>query len=410
MSLRLDHMLLHLDHMSLRLKHMPLVPGYMPERPGRWSLRLGYMPEGLGQTVERLEREALLHFAMANKLRAAALLLSLLLLPDLALPQDPELEEQFGEEITVSLISMTVRAVDGKGRPVTGLRPEDFRVKVGRTEVPVVGVDWFSSLESAVGVSPVTAEAITVEEPRPAERLIVFWVQANLHPSRISGQLRLRPYMEELLATLQPGDRMAVVSFDSHLHLRQDFTDDRAVIHAAIDRGMLYGESETGPATGEVSMAGTFDLQAARDAANPERGLQLTAEALADLPGEKLIVYLGWGLGRFGSFGTQMIPSFYPAVRALRRANVPVHVLDVTSADYHDLEVGLEAMAYSTGGTYQKTHILTGLATEFLANVITGYYVITIDPETVPARGGPVTVQLRDRKRGAVIAKPLTLR
>lgn len=347
---------------------------------------------------------------MARKLSATALLLSFLLLPDLSLAQDPELEEQFGEEITVSLIPMTVRAVDGKGRPITGLRPEDFRVKVGRKEVPVVGVDWFSSLESAVGVSPVTAQEVTVSEPRPAGRLVVFWVQASLHPSRISGQLRLRPYIEDFLQTLQPSDRLAVVSFDSHLHLRQDFTEDREVIHAAIDRGMLYGDSETGPATGEVSMAPTFDLQAAKDAANPEKGLQVTAEALAELPGEKLIVYLGWGLGRFGSFGTQMIPSFYPAVRALRKANIPVHVLDVTSADYHDLEVGLEAMAYSTGGTYQKTHILTGLATEFLANAITGYYVVTIDPESVPAKGGPVTIQLRDRKRGSVIARPMTLR
>ena len=350
----------------------------------------------------------MLHCTMAG--RTALLLATLLLLPNLAAAQDPELEEQFGEEITVSLISLTVRAVDGKGRPITGLRPEDFRVKVGKKEVPVVGVDWFSSLESAVGVSPVEVREVTVSAPPPPGKLVVFWVQADLHPSRISGQLRLRPYIEEFLTTLGPADRMAVVSFDSHLHLRQDFTDDEEVIHAAIDRGMLYGESETGPATGEVSLAPTFDLQAAADAASPERGLQVTAEALESLPGEKVIVYLGWGMGRFGSFGTQMIPAFYPAVTALRRANIPVHVLDVTSADYHSLEVGLEAVAYATGGTYQKTHVLTGLATEFLANAITGYYVITIDPESVPAKGGPVTVQLRDRKRGSAITRPMTLR
>jgi hypothetical protein len=105
-----------------------------------------------------------------------------------------------------------------------------------------------------------------------------------------------------------------------------------------------------------------------------------------------------------------MTPAFYPAVRALRRANIPVFVLDVTSADYHSLEVGLEAVAHATGGTYQKTHVLTGLATDFLAQALSGHYVVTIDPGTVPSKGGPVTIELRDRKRGSVITRPLTLR
>ena len=346
---------------------------------------------------------------MAKRLSAAALLF--LLLPSLVYSQDPELEEQFGEEITVSLITMTVRVVDGQGRPITGLAPEDFRVRVGRKEVPVAGVDWFSSIESVVGVSPVEAREETVFEPSAPGRLVVFWVQADLHPSRISGQLRLRPYIEEFLGRLEPADRMAVFSFDSHLHLRQDVTGDLEAVRAAIDRGMIYGDSPTGPASGEESLLPAFDVQAAADAASPERGLQLTAEAMESLPREKVIVYLGWGLGRFGSFGTQMIPAFYPAVRALRRTNIPVHVLDVTSADFHSLEVGLEEVADATGGSYHKTHVLTGLGPDFVANAISGYYVISIDPGMVPEKGGPVTVELRKWIKGSsVLTRSVTLR
>ncbi len=348
--------------------------------------------------------------------RRLAILLAALLLPTLASAQDPKLEDQFGEEITVSLISMTVRAVDGRGRPVTGLGPEDFRVRVGKKEIPVVGVDWFSSGEPAPVVeapgvpTPETVTTVTVTEPRPAGKLVVFWVQSDFDPSRVSGQLRLWPYIDEFIQTLHPADRMAVISYDSHLHLRQDFTQDLETVHAAIYRGMLHGDSETGAGSGEASLLGSFDFRAAEEAASPERALEVTAEAFAALPGEKVIVYLGWGLGRFGSFGVQMTPAFYPAVRALRRANIPVFVLDVTSADYHSLEVGLEAVAHATGGTYQKTHVLTGLATDFLAQAISGHYVISIDPGTVPRKGGPVTVELRDRKRGSVITRPLTLR
>ncbi|MFL6292410.1 MAG: hypothetical protein ACJ759_16075 [Thermoanaerobaculia bacterium] len=346
---------------------------------------------------------------MARRLAIVLLLVAALLFPQIASPQDPRLADQFGEEITVSLISMTVRAVDGRGRPITGLGPEDFRVRVGKKEVPVVGVDWFSSAEPAPPVPPApVAVEDAAAEPQPAGKLVVFWVQADLEPTRISGQLRLRPYTEELLETIHPADRMAVISFDSHLRLRQDFTRDREAVYAAIDRGMLFGDSEMGAGSGEVSLAGSFDFEAAVAAASPERGLELTAEALAELPGEKIIIYLGWGMGRFGSFGVQMTPAFYPAVRALRRANIPVFVLDVTSADYHSLEVGLEAVAHATGGTYQKTNVLAGLATDFLANAISGHYVVTIDPESV-SKGGPVTVELRNRK-GSVITRPVTLR
>ncbi|HWM94383.1 MAG TPA: hypothetical protein VN493_26745 [Thermoanaerobaculia bacterium] len=342
---------------------------------------------------------------MARKLFSTGLLLALLF-PNIAAPQDSKLKDEFGEEITVSLITMTVRAVDGRGRPILGLGPEDFRVRVGKHEVPVVGVDWFASGE--IDDLPLPGPSIPgMLEPPPAGRLVVFWVQADLNPTRISGQLRLRSYTEELLATFHPTDRMAVISFDSHLHLRQDFTQDREVVHAAIDRGMLYGKSEVGPGSGEISLMGSFDFDAAFDAASAERALEVTADALADLPGEKVIIYLGWGLGRFGSFGVQMTPAFYPAVRALRRANIPVFVLDVTSADAHSLEVGLEAVAHATGGTYHKTNILPGLATDFLAQALSGHYVISIDPETVK-KGGPVTVELRGRK-GSAITRPLTL-
>ncbi len=346
---------------------------------------------------------------MARRIRTTALL-AVLLLPTLASAQDSKLEDQFGEEITVSLISMTVRAVDGRGRPITGLGPEDFRVRVGKKEIPVVGVDWFSSGQPAPRAEAPGVPAAPMVEARPAGKLVVFWVQSNFDPTRVRGQLRLFPYIDEFIQTLHPADRMAVISFDSHLHLRQDFTQDLEAVHAAIYRGILHGDSETGAGSGDVSLIGSFDIQAAIEAASPERALEVTADAFGELPGEKVIVYLGWGLGRFGAFGVQMTPAFYPAVRALRRANIPVFVLDVTSADYHSLEVGLEAVAHATGGTYQKTHVLTGLATDFLAQALSGYYVVTIDPGTVPSKGGPVTVELRDRKRGSAITRPLTLR
>lgn len=326
-------------------------------------------------------------------------------------PEEPE--AGFGEEITVALQSLMVRVVDGGGRPVLGLGPEDFRVLVGRREIPVVGVDWISSgaLEPAPeAAAPEPETGSTPEAGTATGKLLVFFVQSDLNPTRISGQLRLRTHTRELLATLQPGDLAAVVSFDSHLKLWQDFTSDTQAVHAAIDDAMLFGgRPERRAGDGPVSLARSFDFAEARDAATPERALELTAQALEPLPGEKAMVYLGWGLGRFSSFGVQMTPDFKPAVRALGKSRVTVFVLDVTSADYHSLEVGLQGVAEATGGTYAKTHELPGLATRALARTLSGHYVLTLDAEALEGRSGDIRIELRGRK-GMVLSRPVSVR
>src|SRR3954469_23270588 len=111
-----------------------------------------------------------------------ALLLSLLLLclsaspaPSAPLPaaQAPSTDE-FQDEITVALRTVTVRVVDDFGRPILGLTPRDFRVRLRGREVPVAGVDWIASGEA---VPPSAADSssagtVTEEEPRAPGKLV----------------------------------------------------------------------------------------------------------------------------------------------------------------------------------------------------------------------------------------------
>ncbi len=325
--------------------------------------------------------------------------------------EDPRFE---GETIDVSLATIVVRVVDTWGAPVLDLKPEDFRVRAGRAEIPVTALDWISGEEPPAPATPAPAAPEPGgEAPPPVARpgrLVVFFVQADLNPTRISGQLRLRPHTRELLDTLPAGDRVAVVSFDSHLKLRQDFTQDRDKAYAALDRAMIYSPDEETAPEGPESLAGHFDVEAARNAATPERALELTARALQPFPGEKTLIFLGWGLGRFGGGGVDMIPAFRPAVRALAAARASVFVLDVTSADAHSLEVGLQNVADATGGIYLKTFRLPGLATRTLAKTISGYYVLTLDTAQLSGVKGLLQIELRDGRRGTVIARPVVVR
>jgi VWFA-related protein len=326
--------------------------------------------------------------------------------------EEPRIE---GETIDVSLSTIVVRVVDTWGAPVLDLKPEDFRVRAGKREIPVAAVDWISEEEPPLP-APAAPEAGETEAPAPAPSvprpasLVVFFVQADLNPTRISGQLRLRLHTRGLLDTLPPADRVAVVSYDSHLKLRQDFTRDHEKVYAALDRAMLYNPEDEVASEGPESLAAYFDTEAARRAASPERALELTARALAPFPGEKTLIFLGWGLGRFDGGGVSMVPAYRPAVRALAAAHASVFVLDVTSADAHSLEVGLQNVAEATGGVYLRTFRFPGLATQILAKAISGYYVITLDKAELDRVKGPLQIELRDGRRGTVIARPVTVR
>ncbi len=315
----------------------------------------------------------------------------------------------------MALDTIVVRVVGGDGRPVLGLAPGDFRVEVRGREIPVTAVDWVSSGSGAQApfAEPAEPEEWKLTKPvaQAAGKLVVFFVQADLNPTRISGQLRLRPYTRELVASFAASDRVAVVSYDSHLKLWLDFTTDRQAVLAAVDRAMVYTKEGDVPRSPGPSIAASFDFAEARNVASPERALEMTARALAGLPGEKTMIYLGWGLGRFGFGGVRMTPDYAPAVAALSKARVSVFVLDVTSADTHSLEVGLQSVAAATGGTYASTFRLPGLATHRLARSISGWYVLTVDRSDLAGlkRSGEVTIELRN-PRGEVLARPVLLR
>ncbi len=302
--------------------------------------------------------------------------------------------------VEVTRLVVDAYIVDSNGQPVPDLGPENVRVKIGGRRAKVESIEWvtgavepeeFKLRETTVEVT----ERVAVEE---AGRLIVFFFQRDLHPSRMVGLMKMAQRAEAILDELDPRDYVAVFCFDSHLRAYTDFTRDRDVIRTILNEKIItVGEPVTLEDGPFPSIGESFDPLAAEDAASPERALWVLGRSLSDIRGPKTMFFFGWGLGRMQGDGAVVQRAEYgTAARALIDARVAVFSLDVTRADYHSLEGPLRSVAHDTGGFYLKTHLFSGLAMERVVKAVQGHYVITIiKPKLRPGRH-EMQIRLKD--------------
>jgi len=236
-------------------------------------------------------------------------------------------------------------------------------------------------------------------------RTVVFFVQKDLHPTRAPGLLQLLDQAGRLATRLGPSDRAAVVCFDAHLKLWQDFTSDTARVRRALTHDLLFEEEPArGTPDGASSLTARLDPRALRRAASPETALLLVGDALRAVAGSKTLVFLGHGLGELRGPTLSQHADYGPARRALLEAGVTVFTLDVTDADHHTLEAGLRQMAEDTGGFYAPTHLFTGQAVSRLEEVLQGHYVLEVVPPGGRRGRHDLRVDLVSR-RGEVLAR-----
>jgi hypothetical protein len=226
--------------------------------------------------------------------------------------------------------------------------------------------------------------------------LIVLLYQKDLEPSRIVGLMRMLIETREFLDSLGPDDRVAVLSFDSHLRIWLDFTKDIASVRQVLERGILFETPGRVEPVTSPSLMATLDVVRARRAYSIETALALLGQALEPLPGAKSVVYVGHGFGRLLGTSIYPEPSYGEARRALQAARASVFCLDVTDADYHTLEAGLQITAEDTGGFFARTHIHTGLALRRLAGALAGHYVLFLEADPA-SKGLEIEVEVKGR-------------
>lgn len=321
---------------------------------------------------------------------------------------------QLKETITVARILLDVRVTDINGNPLTDLTADDFTVTLDGKEAKVesvtwvdeVGIDALESLDEPSSV-PVAAESPDEPAPRQRGRLLVVFVQTDFsrNSARVVGQMHFQPFAEQLMDALQPDDRVAVFSFDSHLKFRLDFTSNKAEVGAAIRDAMLTNDPPWPRLVANPSLARRLNEKELRAAPDSETALIHVANALRPIEGPKTMLLLGWGLGERSGNYVKMKPKWKIARRALEASRVSIFALDTTDAAYHDLEIGLGIAAKQTGGFYAKTHEFPQIAIDRLQRTLTGHYELELRrPDTLVQ--GTHDLEVRVKRRNAFVLAP----
>jgi len=319
----------------------------------------------------------------------------------LSLTQAPVQEPRYKETVDVSRLLIDVRVVN-VGQPVLDLGVEDFAVRIDGKRARVDSVQWLGGPHDEPDVGPAELGSSVAVSSRG--RLIVFLVQKGFESGRITGLMRAMTEAPAFLRTFTAEDRLAVVSFDTHLKVWLDFTNDIAQVRRVLQRGVLVERPGAMNQATSLSLVERLPPSRAKRTYSIEDTLTVVADALEPLPGPKTVVMLGYGFGRLTRAGVMMEPQYERARRALLAARASVFCLDIVDADYHSLEVGLQTVADDTGGFFVRTNIFTRRAFDDVAAALAGHYVLFVEkPDLRPGRHR-IEVKLV-RRDGSVFAR-----
>ena len=285
------------------------------------------------------------------------------------------------ETVAVERVMVDARVLH-RGRAVRGLGPENFRVRIDGGPAELLSVTWISSegAETRAETGSRNDTTVAEEDFSPVRgRLVVLFFQKELHPSRTGGFMLLLKEASRLISRFGPRDRVAILSFDTHLKLWRDFTADKESLYQALETDLIFRERpryiEAGP---DPSLSAWLGLEESREAASPETALRLIGEVLYEIEGSKTLVFIGHGMGELSGPRVSLHDDYGAARQVLLEAGVTVFSLDVTDADHHTLEVGLQDIAAETGGFYARAHNFSGQAVSRLEQALEGHYVLEV--------------------------------
>lgn len=367
--------------------------------------------------------------------RAAAGLLAVCAVwgQNLAPQGQPQPSDQDVIHINVNLVQVDAVVTDSKHHGVTDLKAGDFQVlQDGKpqkiTNFSYVSLKPAASAESApVPISKVKGAPQPPPVPvRPeqARRLIALVVDdlglAFDSVARVRGALK--KFVDE---QMQPGDLVAVVRTGAGMGALQQFTADKRVLNAAIDRVRFNSMGRVGVSSFDPIGSGErTTLDAEREgivAAGSLAAIRYVVNGLRELPGRKAVVLFSENLKLFNRDGEneRVMQGVRQLEDAANRASVVIYSIDprglqtlqlsaadntgrmsareisrvpmMRSAQQFRSQEGMVMLANDTGGRFfSNTNDIAGALRDAVADT-EGYYLLGYHPDasTFDVNGRP---------------------
>ena len=249
--------------------------------------------------------------------------------------------------LRVDLVQIDVRVTDHSGRPLIGLKPEQFTLLEDGKAQKINSFDFYDIEkieEAGAGAPPITVRLGSVLPPEVRAHsvldhrfVVLFFDLTAMQPDDLlRAQRGAEQYLREQIT---PADLVAVVTYGNQLNIAAHFTNDRdrllRSVHAlrAGKDAQLADMAEAAPQDGEDSVSEQTGAAFTPDEAefnifNTDRklaALESLTKLLREVPGRKLVVHFTGGITQTGDENRVQLRA---TTDAANRANVSFYTVD----------------------------------------------------------------------------------
>ncbi|MDR3673987.1 MAG: VWA domain-containing protein [Acidobacteriota bacterium] len=293
-----------------------------------------------------------------------------------ATPVSKSPQQAFILRSQTNLVLVDVRVYDKSGKPVTDLKPSDFRVTedgVQQTisDFSLENVDKLAQATIGLNEQPKVIDLQKLPPQVNAEQvlqdhrlLVVFFDLSSMQPDELMRALKASS--DFVSNRMTPADLLAVVTYSASLRVLQDFTNDRTSLKKALHSILVGDQSSTLAAGGAIGEAGGTDAngmeivtQDVSDAFTPDEtefnifntdeklaAIESLATMLRNVPGRKSVLYFSSGITRTGQENQATLRA---ATDAANQADVSLYTMDARGLAA--LPPGGDASSSSPAGT-----------------------------------------------------------
>jgi VWFA-related protein len=359
----------------------------------------------------------------------------------IAAPKPTPTPDEDVVKISTSLIQLDVTVTDKNGKPVTDLKPDEVQVFENGQKQKVTAFNFVSNVrqtttpeskpdKNSVPV-PLPPRTIRSEQIHRTIGLVVDDLSLSFE-SAYQTRRALKKFVDE---QMQDGDLVAIIRTGAGIGALQQFTSDKRVLYAAIDK-VKWNPSGTGgvsafepintqPKDPSTPPSPTDDAQSGEQSLDQFRAsvfatgtlgaLKYVVTGMRELPGRKSVILFSDGFKLFekddsGIETTGRVMDFLKVlIDAANRASVTVYTIDPRGLQYtgftaadsvgdtsvegmnkamrdrsdqlQDTQDGLRYLAKETGGlAVVNTNDISGGVRKVLDDQ--SYYLVAYEPET----------------------------